>query len=384
MAKTWLGIIAAFGLMCSAATAQTLCSSYPNSLTNGTTADGSQVMANFNCAALTSGATLNSPTLTGTVTAQTISAASGNLSIGAGAGAGIVFAPNGSAGSVLTSTNQLFLNATADTTGTSPVLFVNGKGWTSNAWGAGSPPGGWTGNIMMAAASSSTYPIAGGFLVPAPSRQGINIWIADPGDTTSVYARFDYHSSGALGTITPNSTGNGVLYNTTSDERLKDWSVQQRDYRPIIKSMWVGDFAWSKGRAADFGVRAQQAYSLFPEAVHKEADNQPCSAQSHVGCWSVDYGRLAPLALWGVKDLQAQTDQQVHKINEIQTGVGSLRAEIVTLRYTVRALNDNKLLQASEIAALKTHQQAEQAKFEDLERQIITLRRETQFRTARN
>lgn len=38
--------------------AQAACSSYPNSLTNGTTADATQVMANFNCAALTSGATL--------------------------------------------------------------------------------------------------------------------------------------------------------------------------------------------------------------------------------------------------------------------------------------------------------------------------------------
>src|SRR5579863_7685364 len=45
-----------------------LCTSYPNTLTNGTTADGGQVMANFNCAALTSGATINSVTLTGATT----------------------------------------------------------------------------------------------------------------------------------------------------------------------------------------------------------------------------------------------------------------------------------------------------------------------------
>src|SRR5580692_1459432 len=48
--------------------AHATCTSYPYTLTNGSTADASQVMANFNCAALTSGATINSVTLTGTTT----------------------------------------------------------------------------------------------------------------------------------------------------------------------------------------------------------------------------------------------------------------------------------------------------------------------------
>lgn len=69
------GAIAALSF---ASQAQALCTSYPNTLTNGTTADGGQVMANFNCAALTSGATLNGVTFTGTTTfpgSTTISAA---------------------------------------------------------------------------------------------------------------------------------------------------------------------------------------------------------------------------------------------------------------------------------------------------------------------
>jgi hypothetical protein len=57
-----------FILFFGSSTAWATCSSYPNTLTNGTTADATQVMANFNCAALTSGATIDSPTFTGTVT----------------------------------------------------------------------------------------------------------------------------------------------------------------------------------------------------------------------------------------------------------------------------------------------------------------------------
>jgi len=44
-------IVVIIACMASAAFAQT-CATYPNTLTNGTTADASQVMANFNCAAL--------------------------------------------------------------------------------------------------------------------------------------------------------------------------------------------------------------------------------------------------------------------------------------------------------------------------------------------
>jgi hypothetical protein len=48
--------LAAMLIIAGGARGQTACASYPNSLTNGSTADASQVMANFNCAALLGGA----------------------------------------------------------------------------------------------------------------------------------------------------------------------------------------------------------------------------------------------------------------------------------------------------------------------------------------
>jgi len=60
-----------FGLALSSAAASAACSSYPNNLTNGTAADASQVMANFNCAALTSGATLTNTSFSGTTAFST-------------------------------------------------------------------------------------------------------------------------------------------------------------------------------------------------------------------------------------------------------------------------------------------------------------------------
>src|SRR5690348_15027174 len=78
---TLLGIL---GMALWASPAAALCTSYPNTLTNGTTADATQVMANFNCAALTSGSTINGLTLTGATTfpGSTTVTSTGSVGIG--------------------------------------------------------------------------------------------------------------------------------------------------------------------------------------------------------------------------------------------------------------------------------------------------------------
>jgi hypothetical protein len=62
----FLGLVAA-----GTARGQT-CATYPNTLTNGTTADANQVMANFNCAALVGGAVFTGSVGIGTATPQAL------------------------------------------------------------------------------------------------------------------------------------------------------------------------------------------------------------------------------------------------------------------------------------------------------------------------
>jgi hypothetical protein len=78
------GLLALLALLAVSNPAFALCTSYPNTLTNGTTADGGQVMANFNCAVLQSGATLNTTTLTGTTSLPGSGAISSTGSLGIG------------------------------------------------------------------------------------------------------------------------------------------------------------------------------------------------------------------------------------------------------------------------------------------------------------
>ncbi|MDE2475957.1 MAG: hypothetical protein KGO48_12970 [Alphaproteobacteria bacterium] len=111
-----------------------------------------------------------------------------------------------------------------------------------------------------------------------------------------------------------------VQYNTTSDERLKDWSVEQRDYRETIRSIWVGDFLWKTDGAAGFGVRAQQAYPLFPYAIKLPARNSED--------WEADYGKFAPLALWGVKDLYGEFEAMHAQISTLRRELAELRRQL--------------------------------------------------------
>lgn len=137
-----------------------------------------------------------------------------------------------------------------------------------------------------------------------------------------------YYGTSPVGTITTN--GSSTAYNTTSDERLKNWSVSQRDYEQVIRQLWVGDFLWKASGRADFGIRAQQAYGLFPEAISKpENDN---------GQWQADYGKLAPLALWGVKDLYKSVDKQEDNLRKQTAIVEDLKKKVVALSVQIALL----------------------------------------------
>jgi hypothetical protein len=359
MYKLALGI--AFGVLLFSNTAMATCSSYPYTLTNGTTADATQVMTDLNCAALTSGATLVNVAQLGIgmtpvsildITQNQNNSSKVSLlnnSAGASASTGL-YLNNG------THSAQINLFGTGYTTASgniqdgmqiftsgvgglqlygSPILFYannseNARFGTDGSFLAGTTTnGGYTGNAQIAVQGGNNrnltvYQTSTGFA----RETRIN-------NTSAAFDNFNYNGS-SVGTIT--SSGTTTAYNTTSDARLKNTAVPQRDYSDAIKQLWVGDFRWKKNSASGFGVLAQQTYPLFPGAVQK-----PSTA---TGLWMVDYGKLAPLALWGVKDLYAITDGQRHAVSNTEIDVKALRAQFVALK----AANDN---QSAEIGRLE-------------------------------
>jgi hypothetical protein len=250
----------------SASSAHAVCSSYPYTLTNGTPADATQVMANFNCAALSAGSTLDAVSLTGTSSLPTVGK--------------------------IVNDGTLIIGGNTHIGGTAKKLSVyqsaSQDGITVAAAGSGSG-----GTAYVAMLNNVT--------------QNIGYW---------------FFGGSNVGSISSN--GSSTAYNTTSDARLKSVAATQKNYRSIIQDLWVGDFEWKKTHKRDFGILAQQTYAVFPTAVTRPSDEAKP--------WQADYGKLSPLALWGVKDLYKLDQEKSQRIEDLEQRLVTLSKEILRLR----------------------------------------------------
>lgn len=115
----------------------------------------------------------------------------------------------------------------------------------------------------------------------------------------AAYANFLYNGLGnTIGSITQNGT-TGVLYNTSSDRRLKTNIADAADSGALIDALQVRSYDWkSDGSHQRFGFVAQELDTVFPEAVSKPADPEEMMG--------VDYSKLVPLLVKEVQNLRKQ------------------------------------------------------------------------------
>jgi hypothetical protein len=107
------------------------------------------------------------------------------------------------------------------------------------------------------------------------------------------YARFIYDGTG-IGSITQSGT-TAVLYNTTSDQRLKENIVDAPEFGSVIDSIKVRSFDWKTDQTHQrAGFIAQELVTVAPEAVHQPTDAEEMMA--------VDYSKLVPML---VKEIQS-------------------------------------------------------------------------------
>jgi hypothetical protein len=96
------------------------------------------------------------------------------------------------------------------------------------------------------------------------------------------------------GSIT-NNANTGVLYNVTSDQRLKENIVDAPDFGSVIDSLQVRSFDWKENQTHQrAGFVAQELVTVAPEAVHQPNDTDEMMA--------VDYSKLVPML---VKEIQS-------------------------------------------------------------------------------
>ncbi len=113
-------------------------------------------------------------------------------------------------------------------------------------------------------------------------------------NTGGTYARFINYLDATIGSITQ-STSTAVLYNVTSDQRLKENIADADDSSALIDALQVRKFDWkADGNHQRYGFVAQELVTVAPEAVHQPANEEEMMA--------VDYSKLVPML---VKEIQS-------------------------------------------------------------------------------
>ena len=150
-----------------------------------------------------------------------------------------------------------------------------------------------SGNLLAGTTTASNTPSQGITLMQNTSVGSIGIGHATGTSAGNGYLNFAYNGS-AIGSVTQDGT-TAVLYNTTSDQRLKE-NIQDADSASsLIDSLQVRQFDWkSDGSHTRYGFVAQELVTVAPEAVHQPADTEEMMA--------VDYSKLVPML---VKEIQS-------------------------------------------------------------------------------
>jgi hypothetical protein len=131
----------------------------------------------------------------------------------------------------------------------------------------------------------------------------------------SDYIWFRYNGTQIGGAAQSGTTA--VVYNTTSDARLKTVLENQRDWRKAISNLWIGDFdkytTFEKTGNGErhFGVLAQQAN----DALDGLGITKPTKDDD---VWMASAEPFAFLALWGVKDLYKIIDDLTARLTALE------------------------------------------------------------------
>jgi hypothetical protein len=156
-----------------------------------------------------------------------------------------------------------------------------------------------SGNLSV----GTTTTASGISLIPSFSAAGASgIDIKHPSGSASgnYYETFQYNN-GVIGSITQSGT-TAVLFNVTSDQRLKENIVDAPEFGSVIDSIKVRSYDWkAEGSHQRAGFIAQELVTVAPEAVHQPADPEEMMA--------VDYSKLVPMLVKEIQSLRARVAQ---------------------------------------------------------------------------
>lgn len=136
------------------------------------------------------------------------------------------------------------------------------------------------------------------------------LWVANNATSGTRQLVGFYAGSSSVGSITYNGTV--TLYNTTSDERLKENVVDAGSGLDKLANIKIRAFDWKEsGMHTDFGVVAQEINEVAPELVSIGTDNEDGTIKNP---WQVDTSTLVPAMIKAIQELKTQVDAQAAEI----------------------------------------------------------------------
>ena len=150
------------------------------------------------------------------------------------------------------------------------------------------------GNLVVGTTSFAYNPMQGA-TIAGGAIGVVNIGHANGTASGNNYTNFLYNTV-TVGSITQSGTS-GVLYNITSDQRLKENIVDSPTASDLIDAIQVRSFDWKSDNSHQrYGFIAQELVTVAPEAVHQPADPEEMMA--------VDYSKLVPMLVKEIQDLR--------------------------------------------------------------------------------
>jgi hypothetical protein len=130
---------------------------------------------------------------------------------------------------------------------------------------------------------------------------------------TSTGQLISFYINGApIGSISHTATG--VLYNATSDMRLKENIHQSKFGLATLKKIDIYDYNYKADQKKELatGVLAQELYKVYPQAV------TPGGADEKTDPWMVDYSKLMPLLIKSVQEMNLENKQMAEEIKQLK------------------------------------------------------------------
>ncbi|HVZ27330.1 MAG TPA: tail fiber domain-containing protein [Rhizomicrobium sp.] len=300
MFKLVLGIAAGLVLFSNAAMA--LCTSYPYTLTNGTTADATQVMANFNCAALTSGSQIQNVLLTG------------QTSVGAVGG----FATAGGMDIVASSASLVISNRSS--TSYAGMRVYNDIGSPVRALEIDYMGSAYSGGEEGFVGTTGAYPLV---LATANTARITVTGVGNVGVGTSSPS-YTLHVNG--------SVAGTSAYNNLSDARLKKNVEPLTGGLSIVSELQPVRFDWrTRGERAvgrEFNLSTAHQVGFIAQNLRKVLPEAVTVASGKDAIMSVAESKIVPVLVSAIKELKAANDNQSSEIARLEAQVMVLQRKL--------------------------------------------------------